>query len=147
MTRKQFLGSIAGLLGLATLAACTQQEDDGDGGGGGGGGGGSGDIGPDAGVSQSHTDGGATHTPDAPPAMACTTATASIGGNHGHTLVVSQADLAAGVEKSYNIQGSSAHPHTVLVTSAMFTTLKSSRTLQTTSTSNSSHTHSVTVSC
>ena len=85
--------------------------------------------------------------PDAPPAMACTTATASIGANHGHALVVSQAEVAAGVEKSYNIQGSSGHAHTVVVTAAMFATLKASRMVQTTSSTGSSHTHSITVTC
>ncbi len=146
MTRKQFFGSMAGLLGLAVLGGgCTKSDDEG--GGGGGGGGGEGEPGPDAGASQVPSDGGATHTPDAPPAMACTTGTVSIGGNHGHTLMVSQSDVATGADKTYNIQGSSAHPHTVVVTAAMFATLKASRTVQATSSNNSNHTHSITVTC
>lgn len=151
MTRKQFMGSVVGLLGLATLgAACTKGDgDDGSGGSGGGGGGGGGaGEGPDASVAQTPSDAGAIATPDAPATtMACTTAAASIGSNHGHVLAVSQADVAAGVQKSYDIQGSAGHSHTVVLTTAMFTTLKANRTLQTTSTSSSSHVHSITVTC
>ena len=147
MTRKQFMGSIAGLVGGVALgAACTKADgDDGSEGGAGGGGGGGDSV--DASVAQTPADARGMTNPDAATSMACTTAATSIGGNHGHALAVSQADVAAGVEKSYNIQGSAGHAHSVVVTAAMFTTLKANRTLQTTSTNNSGHMHSITVTC
>jgi hypothetical protein len=146
MTRKQFLGSLAGLLGTsAFIAACTKSDDDGD----------VGDIyvGEDAGNgSGSGSGSGSGNNPDAGVMMdgeaaACTTPEEVIGGNHGHVLVVPQTDLDAGAEKSYDIQGSAGHAHTVLITAAMFTTLKTSRTVQTTSSSGAGHTHPITVTC
>lgn len=71
----------------------------------------------------------------------------SIGSNHGHSLTVSKGDVTTGAEKTYAIQGSSGHPHSVTITAANFTTLKSNQNITVTSTANSGHTHSVTVSC
>lgn len=137
ITRKQFLGSVAGLFGVAVLSAC---GDDG----------GQGPVGVDANNSPDgpRPDGAvADAAPTDGPVQACTTASAAIGTNHGHTLAIPPADVEAGVQKAYDITGSSDHPHTVLITAAMFTTLKTARTLQVTSTNNSAHTHTVTVTC
>ncbi|WP_273566657.1 hypothetical protein [Maribacter halichondriae] len=71
----------------------------------------------------------------------------SIGGNHGHTLVVSKADVAAGAEKTYSIQGSSGHDHTVTLTAANFTTLMNNSAISVVSSNDDSHTHSISVSC
>lgn len=71
----------------------------------------------------------------------------SIGGNHGHSITVSTADVNAGVEKTYNITGSSGHSHSVTVSSTNFTTLKNNQQISLNSTSGGGHTHSVTVSC
>jgi len=35
----------------------------------------------------------------------------NISSNHGHSITVSSADVNAGVEKTYNITGSSGHSH------------------------------------
>jgi len=70
----------------------------------------------------------------------------SIGGNHGHTLSVSAADVNAGIEKSYGIQGSATHNHQVTVTVPQFATLANNQSVVVTSTS-AGHTHSVTISC
>lgn len=141
MTRKQFLGSLAGLLGASALLGACKSDDGGDptpdAAAGGGGGGGGGNNNPDAAVMM----------PDAPMQTACTTASSTIGTNHGHTLVVPQTDLDAGVDKTYNIQGTSAHPHTVVVTAAMWTMLKANRSVQITSSNDAGHTHSVTITC
>jgi hypothetical protein len=124
LTRKQFLNSmfgvVAGAAGAALLVSCADDDD-------------GGDPGPDA-------NGGA-----------CTTSAASvnIGTNHGHALTVSAADVAAGNEKAYNIQGTSGHPHTVTVTAAMFTMLKNNTPVTVTSTTNGTpaHPHTVTITC
>ncbi len=70
----------------------------------------------------------------------------SISSNHGHSLTVSKDDVQAGVEKTYDITGSSSHAHTVVITSAHFATLKSGSSI-TVSSSSSGHSHSVTVGC
>jgi len=73
--------------------------------------------------------------------------TSNIGSNHGHTLTVSKADVEAGSEKTYSIQGGSSHNHTIRVTAAHFTDLKSNKSVTVTSSTDNSHTHSVTISC
>ncbi|MFH6603707.1 hypothetical protein ACEZ3G_09485 [Maribacter algicola] len=71
----------------------------------------------------------------------------AIGSNHGHTLVVSKADVNAGNEKTYSIQGSSGHDHTITITAENFTSLKNNSSISVVSTNDDDHTHSVTVSC
>ncbi len=71
----------------------------------------------------------------------------AIGTNHGHNLVVSAADVSAGVDKTYNIQGSSAHMHSVTVSAAQFASLQNNQQITATSSSDSGHTHSITISC
>lgn len=73
--------------------------------------------------------------------------TTSIGSNHGHTLVVSKVDVSSGNDKTYNIQGTSNHPHTVDLTSDHFAQLKSNQTITVTSSNDDAHTHSVVVRC
>ena len=118
MTRKDFLRSIVGAgLGVASVAVIA--------GCGGDDGGGSVDA----------------------PAAACTTPTSAIGTNHGHTITVSLADVNAGVDKTYDITGTSPHAHMVTVTAADFTAIKAGTTRMVTSTSGGGHTHAVTVMC
>ncbi len=72
---------------------------------------------------------------------------AAIASNHGHTLNVSKEDVAAGVEKTYDIRGSATHPHSVTVTAAHFTTLAGNAQVVIDSSNDSGHSHSVTVTC
>ena len=73
---------------------------------------------------------------------------ASIGSNHGHSLIVSKTDVDDGVQKTYSIQGTSSHAHDVTITSTQFAALKTNQSsLQVVSTSGGGHTHSITVSC
>jgi hypothetical protein len=71
----------------------------------------------------------------------------SISANHGHSITVSKADVAAGVEKQYDISGSADHDHSVTVSESDFASLKNNQQISVTSTSGGGHTHSVTVSC
>ncbi|TDQ25564.1 hypothetical protein [Tenacibaculum caenipelagi] len=71
----------------------------------------------------------------------------TISANHGHTLTVSKEDVQAGAQKSYSIQGSSSHNHTVTLTAANFSSLQSNNSITVGSTNDDGHTHSVTVSC
>jgi hypothetical protein len=74
---------------------------------------------------------------------------AQISGNHGHSITVSMADVMAGVDKTYDISGSSAHSHSVTVTAANFASLMSNPdgSVMVTSTSGNAHTHTVTILC
>lgn len=67
--------------------------------------------------------------------------------NHGHTLTVSKEDVIAGVEKTYDITGSSGHTHAVTLTAGDFAALAANNAVVVTSTEGSFHTHEVTVSC
>lgn len=78
------------------------------------------------------------------PQEACTEA---IVGNHGHVLEVSQADIDAAQDKTYDIQGGSAHTHSVTITAAQFTTLAGGGQVVVTSTNGGAHTHEVTIVC
>jgi len=69
-----------------------------------------------------------------------------IGANHGHALVVSAAEVAAGVEVVYDITGGAQHPHTVTLSAMDFTTLAMTGTVMVVS-SDAGHTHPVTVTC
>ena len=71
----------------------------------------------------------------------------NIGGNHGHTLTVSVADVNAGNDKTYNIEGTAGHSHQVTVTAANFNSLANNQQVILSSTNDNGHTHSVTISC
>ncbi len=71
----------------------------------------------------------------------------SIGSNHGHSLTVSKEDVQSGAAKTYTIKGTSGHDHSVSLTAAHFTALKSNTSILLTSTNDNDHTHSVQVSC
>lgn len=95
-------------------------------------------------------DGGGTAA-DAAGGRNCTTngTSVTIGGNHGHVMTVSAADVTAGVDKTYDIMGTSAHTHSVTVTAANFTSLQTNPagSVMVTSTLGSGHTHTITVLC
>jgi hypothetical protein len=96
--------------------------------------------------------GGDEKTPDASmQARNCTTngTNAAIAGNHGHTITVTASEVAAGVDKTYDITGDGGHTHMVTVTAANFATLQSNAngSVMVTSTSGAAHTHEVTITC
>lgn len=66
--------------------------------------------------------------------------------NHGHSLTVPLEDVIAGIEKIYNIQGTSSHNHTVTLSPTHFESLKQGELIQITSSRNG-HTHIVSASC
>ena len=67
--------------------------------------------------------------------------------NHGHSLTVSAADVVAGTARTYDIQGSAAHGHSVTLSVGDFTLLRTSGTVSVTSTAGGAHMHTVTVRC
>lgn len=73
---------------------------------------------------------------------------ASITGNHGHTLSVAPADVEAGTAKTYSTSGG-AHSHEVLVSNSHFASLKGGSSVSVTSSSAGSpvHTHGINITC
>jgi hypothetical protein len=88
--------------------------------------------------------------PDAATAMASCTdhgTNSTIGSNHGHILVVSKADVVGGVAKTYHIQGTATHDHTVSLTAADFQMLQHDHAIMTNSSVTDGHAHSIMVAC
>lgn len=73
----------------------------------------------------------------------------AISSNHGHSLTVSKEDVNAGVEKSYTLSQATTdnHIHEVTISATQFSNLKSNNQITATSTSDTGHSHAVTVSC
>jgi hypothetical protein len=144
MNRNQFLrssvGFAAAMFGMGALAAC---KDDG---------------------ASGPPDASSAGNPDAPPLatdagvdggadaslgiVSCSMngTIVAIAGNHGHVLVVSKTDVAAGTQKMYSIQGGSLHDHIVTLTAADFAKLAANMSVSTVS-SSAGHTHMITVTC
>ena len=72
-----------------------------------------------------------------------------ITGNHGHAVTVPTADLDLMVDKTYNIQGTATHNHTIALTSAQLQMIKVMTAVTVTSSMDpaQTHTHDVTVNC
>ena len=94
-------------------------------------------------------DGGSTDAAPAGRNCAMNGTTATIAGNHGHTITVTASDVTAGVDKTYDISGTGGHTHMVTVTAANFATLQSNAngSVMVTSTTGNAHTHTVTIIC
>jgi hypothetical protein len=93
------------------------------------------------------TDTGSTSEGESTSASGCTMdPDVVIGTNHNHEMVVPLADVMAGVQVVYDIQGTSMHPHTVTLTADHFTMLQQGMQVVVES-SFDGHSHTVTVSC
>lgn len=68
----------------------------------------------------------------------------SISANHGHTAVLTAAQLQAAGAVALNIRGTSAHPHTVNLTAAQVASIAGGTRVTQTSSSDDGHTHDVT---
>lgn len=73
----------------------------------------------------------------------------TISDNHGHTFTVSKEDVAAGVQKTYQLTAANTdgHVHSLTLTASQFNSLKTNISITASSTSGGGHTHSVSVSC
>ena len=123
MKRKAFIRNLTGtlLLGLPVLSvlACSGSDDLGDGEGGN-------DLASDC---------------------IANGTTFSIFRNHGHIINVSKQDIADGLEKIYEIPGTSPHSHQVRVTESNFRSLRNNQQIQIESSTVESHFHTVTIRC
>jgi hypothetical protein len=92
--------------------------------------------------------GSSNNSPDAAPGNCLADGTnVQIAGNHGHVLVVSKADIMAGAAINYDITGTATHTHHVTISAANFTSLTGNMNVTTVSTTDSNHSHNITVIC
>lgn len=70
----------------------------------------------------------------------------TISRNHGHAMVIEGKDASDGMNHSYDIQGSSSHPHTVELTQAQFASILAGETVEVQSSQDAGHSHMVTLS-
>ena len=68
----------------------------------------------------------------------------SISANHGHTAVITDAQLAAGAALLLNIRGNADHPHTVSLIQAEVMQIGRRERVQKESSNDAAHTHIVT---
>ena len=98
--------------------------------------------------------GGSSYSPSTPTSMPTPnpTPTPSSGGdkvgqvssNHGHSAVITGAQLTAGGALSLNIQGSSDHPHTVVLSASEVASIAASQRVSKESSTDAAHSHTVT---
>jgi hypothetical protein len=150
LTRQEFLAAAAAIGASAAMGCGSDSEENGAGGSGGGAGsgatggasgsggggsggtGGAGGSGGAGGASGSGGSGGAGGSAGSGGGSAACDVEidAQITCRHGHDLVISVADLQAGQTKTYDIQGTASHNHSVEVTAAMFAQLKAGETVE-----------------
>jgi hypothetical protein len=174
LTRKQFIQTSLALAAVGVLPSCSDDETDtgsgspsssgsgasgsggsgasGSGGGGagpgqGGGGAGPGQGGGGAGPGQGGGGAGQGGSGGNPTAQCVGGADVEIEDNHGHTLVVSEADVAAAADKTYDIEGGADHAHTVEITAAQFAQLAAGEEVVIESSDDDGHSHDVTIIC
>ena len=91
-------------------------------------------------------DDGGSAAPDSAGAS-CTMPTSAISGNHGHVFAITLAEVDAGVEKTYDIKGTSPHTHSVTVNATQMGQVKNGQTLNIDSTVGGGHSHTITIMC
>jgi hypothetical protein len=90
---------------------------------------------------------GYSPTASTPPATVPTSdgsKSASISGNHGHSAVITQAQMLAGGAVSLDIQGTATHDHVVNLSATAVGDIRDGKKVATESTSTQGHTHTVT---
>lgn len=166
ITRKQFLlGSLASLTTSVLLEACSSDDDqgresfgEGDGDGdddpsstGDGDGDptttGDGDGDPTTGDGDGDGDGEGDGDGDGDADTCPAGASGTITQNHAHVLLIPQADILAGTQKTYDIKGGANHSHTVTLTADDFTTLALGVTVEKVSSFLQGHSHQVFIGC
>jgi hypothetical protein len=85
-----------------------------------------------------------SNPPTAPNSTPPSNVTGSISANHGHTAVISGAQISGGTAISLDITGTATHPHTVAVAQADLMALQNRQTVTKTSTTESGHSHTIT---
>jgi hypothetical protein len=74
-------------------------------------------------------------------------ASGSIADNHGHVLLIPQADILAGVQKVYDIKGNANHSHTVTMTASDFAFIAQGNQIDKMASYLQGHDHAVYIAC
>jgi hypothetical protein len=77
----------------------------------------------------------------------CDRLVARIGRNHGHAFPIGVADVVAGLEKTYDLTGSSGHRHLVTVTPNDFAAVRRGERVRLASTKEGGHIHRLMLEC
>jgi hypothetical protein len=85
-----------------------------------------------------------TPNPNPTPTLGPGDKSGSISGNHGHTAVITAAQLTAAGAVSLDIQGQATHPHSVSLSAAEVTQIPQGARVAKASTTNDGHSHTVT---
>jgi hypothetical protein len=93
---------------------------------------------------RSDTPAAPTVTPAAAPVVPLADVTGVVAANHGHVAVITGAQITAGGALSLDIRGTAAHTHTVSISQTDLASLKNKQAITTQSSTDSSHSHSVT---
>jgi hypothetical protein len=88
---------------------------------------------------------GGSNDPNAPPAGSGCAAT--ISDNHGHVLAIAAADLDSTADKTYDIQGTADHSHSVTFSAAQLAQLKAGAMVSVTTTMTLNHDHRIGEHC
>jgi len=86
---------------------------------------------------------GSSSSPAAPSAPSADV-TGTVSANHGHTAVITGAQITAAQTITLSIQGTSAHSHTLSITQAELNTLKNRQAVAKDSSTDNNHLHSIT---
>ena len=99
-----------------------------------------------SGVAITITGCGGSTTPGSPtsPTPSGGDVSGSISANHGHSAVVTRAQLTAGSAVSLDIQGAADHPHTVVVSQSALVSIANGQRVSVESSADQAHTHVVT---
>lgn len=91
--------------------------------------------------------GGDSGNPPAPAPPAGIACAATISDNHGHVLTIAAADLDSTSDKTYDIQGTAGHTHSVTFSAAQLAQLKAGTTVTVTTTMTLNHDHRIGEHC
>lgn len=80
-------------------------------------------------------------------AVVCERVESVVGRNHGHELLVAEADVLAGLEKTYSLRGSSSHNHTLRISKEEFVRIGQGETLRKKTEFGAGHRHRILVRC
>ncbi|MDC3953050.1 hypothetical protein [Polyangium jinanense] len=80
-------------------------------------------------------------------APVCERLVARIGRNHGHAFTITIADVLAGVDKTFDLTGTSGHRHTITVTAADFKKIGAGQIVRLASTREGGHIHRLFLEC
>lgn len=79
--------------------------------------------------------------------FACERVEGVVGRNHGHVLLIAEADVLTGADKSYSLRGASSHDHTLHLSRDEFARIGQGETLRKKTEFGAGHRHRILVRC